>query len=90
MTDPFLQLVAQDLRRRKVDFAHTTVVFPNKRAALFFIEHLAVDEKAVWAPRFCTIGELFRPFRRSRRQILLKQSAVCIAFMRTWRRRVSL
>ena len=59
MTDPFLQLVAQDLRRRKVDFAHTTVVFPNKRAALFFIEYLAVDEKAVWAPRFCSIGELF-------------------------------
>ena len=62
MTDPFLQLVAQDLRRRKVDFAHTTVVFPNKRAALFFIEYLAVDEKAVWAPRFCTIGELFSAF----------------------------
>lgn len=38
----FLQLVAQDLYNKiGNDLSHTAVVFPNKRAGLFFNEYLA-------------------------------------------------
>ena len=40
--ESFLKLVATDLyNRTQGDLAHTAVVFPNKRAGLFFNEHLA-------------------------------------------------
>ena len=59
---PFLKAVARDLRsKRGNDLSRLTVVFPNKRAGLFFNEYL-VDEKEespVWAPRYATISELF-------------------------------
>ena len=38
--ESFLKLVATDLyNRTQGDLAHTAVVFPNKRAGLFFNEH---------------------------------------------------
>ena len=38
----FLQLVAQDLYSKiGNDLSRTAIVFPNKRASLFFNEHLA-------------------------------------------------
>ena len=57
----FLELVAGDLRRRfGNDLSHTVVVFPNKRASLFFNEYLLPpDGSPVWAPRYLTISELF-------------------------------
>ncbi|MBR1652965.1 MAG: PD-(D/E)XK nuclease family protein [Alloprevotella sp.] len=56
---PFLQLVAEDLRHKVgEDFTNVTVVFPNRRAALFFNEYLLAG-KPLWAPRYQTIAELF-------------------------------
>lgn len=57
---PFLKLVADELRRTYAnDFSQLCIVFPNKRAALFFDEYLQTDTTC-WAPRYCTITELFR------------------------------
>ncbi len=58
---PFLKLVAEDLYDKLGgDLSHTAVVFPNKRAGLFFNEYLALkSEKPVWAPTYLTISELF-------------------------------
>jgi hypothetical protein len=58
----FLQLVATDLYQRTGgDLAHTAVVFPNKRAGLFFNEQLAaLTQKPIWSPAYVSIGDLFR------------------------------
>lgn len=58
----FLQLVAEDLRRRiGTDFSHTLVIFPNKRACRFLNEHLHPREgKPIWAPRYMAINEFIR------------------------------
>lgn len=58
----FLQLVAADLyKRTNGDLAHTAVVFPNKRASLFFNEHLAQEASVpIWSPAYLSISELFR------------------------------
>lgn len=58
---PFLQLVANDLYEKlHGDFSHTAVVFPNKRAGLFFNEHLAaIAQRPIWSPTYLTISELF-------------------------------
>ena len=58
----FLEYVAEDIiRKYGSNLAHTAVIFPNKRARLFFNEYLA---KAVngpmWSPAYLTISELFR------------------------------
>ncbi|MDY6297734.1 MAG: PD-(D/E)XK nuclease family protein, partial [Alloprevotella sp.] len=58
----FLQLVAEDFRERfGDDFSDIVVVFPNRRAALFFNDFL-VGEKPIWAPRYQTISELFSEY----------------------------
>lgn len=62
----FLKLVADDLRRKLGDdLSRTVVVFPNKRASLFFNEYLVPlnareDTPPIWSPRYQTISELFR------------------------------
>lgn len=59
----FLQLVADDLRKRTGgNFARTLVVFPGKRASLFLDEYLAKDSTPLWSPRYTTISEFFRLF----------------------------
>ena len=60
--ESFLKLVATDLyNRTQGDLAHTAVVFPNKRAGLFFNEHLAEQSDApIWSPAYVSISELFR------------------------------
>ena len=59
---PFLYHVAQDLQKKYGnDMSHLTLVFPNKRASLFFNEHLAsINTKPVWCPSYTTISELFQ------------------------------
>lgn len=59
---PFLKLVSDDLRRKVgTDLSRTVVVFPNKRASLFFNEYLTEDcTQPVWSPAYRTISELFR------------------------------
>ena len=58
----FLEIVANDLYT-KLDgnFENVSVVFPNKRASIFFNSHLArISDKPIWAPRYTTISELFQ------------------------------
>lgn len=58
----FLKLVAHDLYARMGgDLRNVTVVFPSRRASVFFNGHLyeAAGHKALWAPRYLTISELF-------------------------------
>ena len=59
---PFLYHVAQDLKKKYGnDMSHLTLVFPNKRASLFFNEYLAsINTKPVWCPSYTTISELFQ------------------------------
>ena len=58
----FLQEVAHDLYQKTGgDFSHVAVVFPNKRASLFFNEHLVQEsERPLWSPSYISISELFR------------------------------
>lgn len=57
----FLALVAQDLYRKLGnELSHTAIIFPNKRASLFFNEQLAAQsERPIWSPRYISISELF-------------------------------
>ena len=63
--EPFLKLVAEDLYRKYGEqgsgLANVTVVFPNRRARLFFDDWLsACSTKPVWSPQYTTIEELFQ------------------------------
>ena len=60
--ESFLKLVAADLyKHTKGNLAHTAVVFPNKRAVLFFNEYLAQEsDSPIWSPAYVSISELFR------------------------------
>lgn len=58
----FLQLVAKDLYSKiGNDLSRTAIVFPNKRAGLFFNEHLVAEsDRPLWSPAYVSISELFR------------------------------
>lgn len=58
----FLQLVARDLYSKiGNDLSRTAIVFPNKRASLFFNEYLAAQsDRPLWSPAYVSISELFR------------------------------
>lgn len=60
--ESFLILVAADLyKHTEGNLAHTAVVFPNKRAGLFFNEYLAQEsDSPIWSPAYVSISELFR------------------------------
>ena len=60
--ETFLKQVAIDLYKKTGgDLSHTAVVFPNKRAALFFNEYLAQEAgHPIWSPAYVSISELFR------------------------------
>ncbi|HXK75673.1 MAG TPA: PD-(D/E)XK nuclease family protein [Bacteroidaceae bacterium] len=57
---PFLQMVAEDLYQKFGDNLNdVAVVFPNKRARLFFNEYLShQQETPIWSPSFVNISEL--------------------------------
>ena len=57
----FLEQVAKDIYNRfNGNFENTTIVFPNKRASLFFNEALCkFTNSPIWSPRYQTISELF-------------------------------
>jgi len=62
MMTPFLKLVADDLYSKlKGDFQDTCIIFPNKRASLFFNEYLWSNSggNTMWTPEYTTISELF-------------------------------
>ena len=56
----FLQLVAHDLySKHGNDLSKIAIVFPNKRASLFFNEYLAKESnKPIWSPSYHSISEL--------------------------------
>lgn len=58
----FLSLVAEDLYRKYGNnLSQFTMVFPNKRARLFFNQHLvSLSESPIWSPQYLTISQLFR------------------------------
>lgn len=58
----FLQLVAEDIYKKLGgDFSSTAIVFPNKRARLFFNEYLAKQNNGyMWSPAYISISELFQ------------------------------
>lgn len=60
--ESFLKLIAADLyKHTEGNLAHTAVVFPNKRAGLFFNEYLAQEsDSPIWSPAYVSISELFR------------------------------
>ena len=58
---PFLRLVANDLlKRADTNLTELTVVFPSRRARLFFNRYLyeAVN-RPIWLPQYVSIDELF-------------------------------
>ncbi len=59
---PFLQLVAHDLYTKiGNDLSHTVLVFPNKRANLFFNEYLAEEsDQPIWSPAAMSISDLLQ------------------------------
>lgn len=63
--EPYLKTVAEDLYRKYGaqggGLADVTVVFPNRRARLFFDDWLSACSSApVWSPQYTTIEELFQ------------------------------
>lgn len=62
MMESFLKQVATDLyKRTKGDLVRTAVIFPNKRAGLFFNEYLSLQsDRPIWSPAYLSISELFQ------------------------------
>ena len=60
-SSPFLLSVAEDLLSRfGTDLADVAVIFPSRRARLFFNNYLYKQAQTpVWAPQYYTIDELF-------------------------------
>lgn len=60
--ETFLKQVAHDLyKKTEGDFTKVAIVFPNKRASLFFNEYLAQESDCpIWSPTYVSISELFR------------------------------
>ncbi len=59
---PFLQLVAHDLYTKiGNDLSRTVLVFPTKRANLFFNEYLAEEsDQPIWSPAAMSISDLLQ------------------------------
>ncbi|MDD6892417.1 MAG: PD-(D/E)XK nuclease family protein, partial [Bacteroidales bacterium] len=60
--ETFLQQTAHDLYAKTGgNLGRTAVVFPNKRASLFFNEYLAqAAGHPLWSPAYLSISDLFR------------------------------
>lgn len=60
--ETFLKQVAHDLyNKTEGNFTKVAIVFPNKRASLFFNEYLAQESDCpIWSPTYVSISELFR------------------------------
>ena len=60
---PFLKIVAEDVYSKfNGKLENVAIVFPNKRAGLFFNRYLLENSgnAPIWSPRYMTISELFR------------------------------
>ena len=58
----FLSIIAADMLSHFTnDMRDVVVVFPGKRAGMFLNRELALlSDKPVWAPSYCTMGDLFQ------------------------------
>ena len=67
----FLQLVAQDLHSKiGNDLSRVAIVFPNKRASLFFNEHLASQsDHPIWSPAYVSISELLQQLSDQKQKV---------------------
>lgn len=72
--ETFLSIVAKDLyKRHGADLSRVAVIFPNKRAGLFFNEHLAEEaNRPIWSPAYLSISELFQQLSAQRSENPLK------------------
>ena len=72
--ETFLSLVAKNLyKRHGADLSRVAVIFPNKRAGLFFNEHLADEaNRPIWSPAYLSISELFQQLSAQRSKNPLK------------------
>ncbi len=61
---PFLQIVSENIYSQfKDDLSKLCIVFPNRRAALYFNKYLSVQiDKPVWTPAYYTINEFFQKY----------------------------
>lgn len=62
MQTPFLKSVAEDLYQHlNGKFDKVTIIFPNKRANLFFNQYLAElnGNRPMWLPEYATINDIF-------------------------------
>ena len=60
---PFLKLVAEDVYKRfNGHLEDVAIVFPNKRAGLFFNRYLleSSNNEPLWSPKYLSVGELFQ------------------------------
>lgn len=60
---PFLKLVADDVYKRfNGHLEDVAIVFPNKRAGLFFNRYLleSSNNAPLWSPKYLTIGDMFQ------------------------------
>ena len=75
-----MKLVASDIyQRTNGNLVRTAVVFPNKRASLFFNEYLAKEAgKPIWSPAYLTISELFRSL--STKEVADPVKLVCLIY----------
>ena len=61
MNKTFLQYTAEDILSKYDNLSDIAVVFPNKRASLFFNEYIArLAGHPIWSPSYITISDLFR------------------------------
>ena len=62
----FLKDVAEYLfQYAKGDLSNTIVVFPNRRARLFFNQYISdLSDKPVWAPQYFTITDFIQRISR--------------------------
>jgi hypothetical protein len=66
--EAFLQQVARDMNERcNGHFERVAVVFPNRRARLFFSRYLSqIIDKPVWMPQFLSVSELMQDISGAR------------------------
>ena len=64
----FLERIAKSLYSESGDrTSEQCIVFPNRRAGLFFLKYLAAElKKPIWSPSVITISDLFRTFSKLR------------------------
>jgi len=56
----FLRQIVDDLAERRIDFAETVIITPNRRAGLFLKKYIQEDErirKPVWLPQLFSIND---------------------------------